>query len=394
MQHIDDGLLNAYLDNALDAYPPEEARWVEEHLPTCDECERRLEEQRVVRAAAQGLLEDTAPSGVELASLDDLRARARAAEPEVEDVPTREARPRTAPGVFVQLSWAASLIVALGAGWVARDLRVAARPAGTFDQLTQVSAPAAEAPPERAAEAVLGGEADVQERVVLAEGLSSPDESASALGKASADPADLDESSDAPAELEVARNRVAAESRLEVTSAPVPARALADVAGAAVPSGAVVPSAAAVPLGAFRELAAAEEIGAGARSNRAPLSPTLPVDLNAAAFDDAPEANERWERPRTFEDEGLGIVDGLGLVRRYVEVLEDGRRLEFWLVPSSDAPDGGPSLSEVRDFFERDPLPDGWSQLFRVREEGVLAVRGAMSLDELGAHVDRLRPRR
>ncbi len=175
MQHIDDGLLNAYLDNALDAYPAEDARWVEEHLPTCDECERRLEEHRVVRTAAHGLFEDTAPSGFELASLDDLRARATAAEAGVEDAPPRQARPRSAPGVFVQLSWAASIIVALGAGWVARDLRVAARPAGTFDQLRQVATPQEE--PQRS--------------LIVAEGLSSPEVSASALGKASADAADV-----------------------------------------------------------------------------------------------------------------------------------------------------------------------------------------------------------
>lgn len=383
MQHIDEGLLNAYLDDALDAYPPEDARWVQEHLESCGECELRLEEQRSIRAAAHTLLDGAAPAGVEFASLEALRAEAHGATPAEEGDPAAAMSRARGPGVFVQLSWAASILVAVGAGWMARDLRVAADPTVGFEQLRQVATPQAEPPlaSEGEAEDQLKPAADAEaeaEEGVPADGrranqapraVDLPESiqlETLAVGQATERNERLAEEdvADVVAEEESARRRAASESRVEPVTVPTRELARSDaLAGAAAPP---VPAA---ELGAeFRDESRAADVS----SNAVPvpldggygrLAPTLPVELA-----------------------------GLGPVQRYVEVLEDGRLLEFWLVPGSGALGDALGLSEVRDYFERAGLPSGWNQIFRVREEGVLVVRSGMSVEELGAQVDRLLP--
>lgn len=108
MWHVDDGALHAYLDGALEEYPAAEARRVREHLDACAECRDRLDDERRVREAAASILGFTAPR-VEAPTFEDLRAYVRAH--------------GSRPGRSVRLNrlgWAASVVLALGAGWVLR----------------------------------------------------------------------------------------------------------------------------------------------------------------------------------------------------------------------------------------------------------------------------------
>jgi len=113
MSHVADGELHAYLDGALDEYPGSEARRVREHLESCAPCRTRLEEERGARDEAERILGLVAPD-VEVPTFEELRAYVRA---NPGSVSTRSAR-------LYRLSWAASVVLALGTGWMLRGTRV------------------------------------------------------------------------------------------------------------------------------------------------------------------------------------------------------------------------------------------------------------------------------
>lgn len=95
MSHADEGTLHAYLDGELTTV---EAAGLEAHLDGCVPCRARLEEARALIERAQGILGRAAPQP----RLASGRTGARPL-------------PRWLP-----LAWAASVLLALGAGWVAR----------------------------------------------------------------------------------------------------------------------------------------------------------------------------------------------------------------------------------------------------------------------------------
>lgn len=108
MWHVDEGALHAYLDGALDALPASEAARIREHVASCPSCLARLEEERALRAEAEAILSGAAPSVGPLPPFEELRATARA-------------RRRTGSGTRLQrLSWAATIVLAMGAGWMLR----------------------------------------------------------------------------------------------------------------------------------------------------------------------------------------------------------------------------------------------------------------------------------
>ena len=109
MWHVDEGALHAYLDGALDEYPPAEAHRVREHLETCGPCTARLVAERRVRDEAQGILGLAAPR-VEVPTFEELRAYVRAQAPAPSGISVR----------LYRLSWAASVVLALGTGWLLR----------------------------------------------------------------------------------------------------------------------------------------------------------------------------------------------------------------------------------------------------------------------------------
>jgi len=122
MSHIDEGALHAYLDGALDEYPAAEARSIREHLETCGACRERLESERRVRDDATAMLGLAAPE-VEIPTFEELRAYVQAN------------APRRSPWTvrLYRLGWAASIVLALGTGWILRggDVVPVRSPVGT-----------------------------------------------------------------------------------------------------------------------------------------------------------------------------------------------------------------------------------------------------------------------
>jgi len=109
MSHVDEGALHAYLDGALDEYPAAEAERVRDHLARCPECADRLEWERRVREDATAILGLAVPE-VTVPSLEELRAYVRSMPPS-----------RTWASVRLhRLGWAASVVLAVGAGWMLR----------------------------------------------------------------------------------------------------------------------------------------------------------------------------------------------------------------------------------------------------------------------------------
>jgi len=103
MSHLEEGLLHALLDGeiASDELPP-----IQAHLAGCTECRARLEQERRLLAEAEGLVEVLeAPTG------------AATLPPELK----RSARPHWGR----RLAWAASVLAAVGLGYVARGAGVA-----------------------------------------------------------------------------------------------------------------------------------------------------------------------------------------------------------------------------------------------------------------------------
>lgn len=135
MSHVDEGALNAYLDGALEEYPAAEAARVRAHLDVCAECRDRLEEERAVRDRASSILGVAAPP-VDLPSLEELRSHLR--------VRDRRARPTSTR--LYRLGWAASIVLALGVGWLVRGERVAPSAGTNRAASVEPTASAAERP--------------------------------------------------------------------------------------------------------------------------------------------------------------------------------------------------------------------------------------------------------
>jgi len=108
MSHLTEGELHTWLDGALDELGSAEAARVRHHLAGCEACAGRLEEERVIRDAAASILSSAAPE-VRFPTLEELRTVAAA----------RESRVRSSRRVQ-RLGWAATVVVALGTGWMLR----------------------------------------------------------------------------------------------------------------------------------------------------------------------------------------------------------------------------------------------------------------------------------
>ena len=119
MRHVTDGELHAYLDGALDTLPRERGEEVREHLSTCSVCRERLHDETESRNRAQAILDSAVPDELSLPSFEDLKRRAQAVE-EVGGVSEEEKGPRRHRGPLTgfPLAWAATVVLALGVGWM------------------------------------------------------------------------------------------------------------------------------------------------------------------------------------------------------------------------------------------------------------------------------------
>lgn len=119
MPHVDDGTLHALLDGALRADDPAGAAEVKRHLAGCPDCRARLEAADDLRGRASGILAAAAPAEPAAApDFDEVRALA-----------SRSSGRRHAPAALRRqvrwtrnVAWAASLVIALGTGYLLRDL--------------------------------------------------------------------------------------------------------------------------------------------------------------------------------------------------------------------------------------------------------------------------------
>jgi len=167
MSHVDDGLIHAWLDGALFPGDPKRVAF-EKHLGLCDECQARVEEARRIRDRAADVLKSLAPDAVRVEPFEQMIARRRAERAAAEagpaardDVPGRvdAATPITAAPSrrrrrFIPLAWAASLLMAVSAGWFGRTYlpsrtvpadQVAEQPVAESDLAPTAAAPARDA---------------------------------------------------------------------------------------------------------------------------------------------------------------------------------------------------------------------------------------------------------
>ncbi len=138
MSHADDGKLNALLDGEL---APEEAASVEAHIAGCPECARRLAEaRRFLTESANLLAALDLPGSAATARAPERRAPVTAKEialdrggatqgpalrPETGGAPRPVfARPPARARLdFTTLAWAATVVLAIGVGYLANEVR-------------------------------------------------------------------------------------------------------------------------------------------------------------------------------------------------------------------------------------------------------------------------------
>ncbi len=138
MSHVDEGGLHAYLDGALPG-GADARREVEDHLHVCADCRALLDAARTDRAGAGEILDSLRPGSIETPPFSELLERRSPGTP----TPGRRLGIR---GPFPRanaLAWAATILIAIGSGWVARGLLMGSATEGRL-QGEVASAPEAE----------------------------------------------------------------------------------------------------------------------------------------------------------------------------------------------------------------------------------------------------------
>ncbi len=429
MSHINKGDVHAYLDGALGAYPEEAARHVREHLDACLMCAQLLEDERRLRQEASAILAASAQGPVEFDPLEELLARA--AESDRQDPAeategserTGRARPTLGDRMY-SLRWAATIVVSLGAGWMARGLTGPAgdlaRGAASERVVSEIGLPPA-VPPAADQERLERDNAGE-----LAEAETLPQSQAAVAGG----PADVD----TPLELQaaVARGLAEVETSPELQDAAavggvgpgadrgaggfdddlvldqievVPARQREElaVAGRVEPADPSVRAQAAEPQVEAARLS--DELRASALSSSAPADDRRD---GASLFSDAAPGPSATASPSTtpFLVPGLPVRDvrlapeadgvaggpsGSVLVRSVIvtQELGDGRIIELQFVPlaGSDSVLGG-ALRERNEFLGR-TRQAGWGMAVRDVSGGVAILSGPLTERELEDLLDR-----
>ena len=424
MSHISKGDVHAYLDGALGAYPEEDARHIREHLDACGECAQLLERERRLRQEASSILAASAQGPMELDPLEELLARAaesdrqEPAEGAEGSERTRRARPLLGSRLY-SLRWAATVVVSLGAGWMARELTgpagdlargaaservvtgVVLPPASDQERLERDNAVGlveAETLPESQA-AVAGRLADTdrlrQSRVAVVRGRAQGDtppelQDAAAVGGrlsadggavASGDDLALDQVEPVPARQ---REESAVARRLELADANVSAQAAEPQVEAARLSDEVRSS-------AVSSSALAEDRRDGASlSNNAAPAPSAAASPSTTPFL-VPGLPVRDVRLAPEADGLAGGPSGSVVVRSVIvtQELGDGRVIELQFVPLAG---GDVVLREA--FQERNELlgrtsPPDWSMAVRDMPGGVAVLSGPLTERELEDLLDR-----
>lgn len=325
MQHLDDGTIHALLDGELTA---EEAEALSEHVRYCAACADRLAEERLIQSEAERMIAELdgpapAPAAAD-APMDPGNAplepplapeQPKYSGPPVVLMPERDYERSRIPRL---LGWAATLIVAAGAGWFASVARQSAPPPVMLPEVQGAPAGAyladsASGARDPDAMATMAGPAD-----------SNGAGAAASLGGAALDSAPL-----IVEESETERDPAA----LAATPAPAPAEARdasrRDAARTASPASEAPREPARAPAPAARDQAAASKVAQSAEpreasADRAEPPAPAPVLTSAGAAaartPSAPSALEQQSqiRMRLGLDEtqrmlgsGLHVIDGL-----------------------------------------------------------------------------------
>ncbi len=370
MSHVTDGQLEAHLDGALASFDPVGSERLIAHLGACPDCRRRLEEARATRERAGEILAGVLVSPVEVPPFEEIRARAGQSGTREEPAGSgsRRGARRLAPA---HLAWAASVTIAVGAGWLghavwsgeaayggfadtpAASLESRVGRIGPADREAFRASPSAETPasvtegaiaadevaafetsaPEDAPETVrnfaagppvapptepgaAGGEYAQQERAVA---LAPPAEQAETP---TATPAAEGEGR---AQQDLRENRPLAAARM-AESDPAAARELEQSAAKQEPAGARARQDAAPAVSDARRVEVTDDPAAGIGRDRAGETGWSEVGRPLA---------ERWGGGRILRVEGLPVEDYAIALRGGVELvrvgqsLPDGERLEL-----------------------------------------------------------------
>ena len=148
MRHVTDGELHTFLDGALDLLPDNRGEEVRDHLSGCRVCSERLQDEEALRTQAEAILGDPDFGRVALPTFEELRERAEApgSVPTASATGPEEGIHYRGPIRGLPLAWAATIILALGVGWmgaqVGRTLPDSGRPVGQGSILPPLQQPA------------------------------------------------------------------------------------------------------------------------------------------------------------------------------------------------------------------------------------------------------------
>lgn len=384
MRHVTDGELHAYLDGSLDHLTVGRGDEVRGHLETCSACRERLQDEEGVRDRAQGLLDLSAPSEIPLPSFEELRARAEASESSRLSGSGERAQPLRI-GLFrgMPLAWAATVVLALGVGWMGGQLWESPRQGTLYrsESVDPVLRNEAEQHPAPGEGVAAGGLDDV--------------------GRDSEVPAPV--SSDA-VDVVPPPGVVSAESMGPAGGQTAPSPAVAGVPG-------VDPPQRAMELLEARQKTVAEPLpGAGARRDAVAMEAAILPPPSPAAADPAVTPTALY-RTRGAIEEGSMLVPGLEVVdvdwEEWVpgeralhirQLLPMGDTLELrylGLLMGSDPDAAAASVAEGRvpeeEGVERPlspkvleaSLPPGWNQVVMRWGRGWLVARAPLPVESL-----------
>ncbi|MGD2121357.1 MAG: hypothetical protein PVJ76_06420 [Gemmatimonadota bacterium] len=121
MRHVTDGELHAFLDGGLDLLPDGRGEEIRNHIAECPVCRERLQDEEAIRSRAESILEAPNLSETTLPTFEELRERAEAPLPQ----PSRDREERRhyrGPLRGLPLAWAATIVLALGVGWMGSEV--------------------------------------------------------------------------------------------------------------------------------------------------------------------------------------------------------------------------------------------------------------------------------
>jgi hypothetical protein len=394
MSHVSDGALHAYLDGALDEYPAGEGARIREHLATCDACARRLVDARLIREEASALLAGVAPE-VELPPLEELRARAEA-------MTSAGSRSRA----LYRLGWAASVVIAVGAGWMLRGGEVVRVVPESSPAVTEAPAPSAQGGAAPTATADLPADLAAEP---MAEPMAAPEVVVDAARRRMATEEiqlRTDEPAAAPAFDQVVTDleRHVGVREIGRGAAVAFAAGIDSAAASAAPDEVAVPpeveeAAAAAPARASESPVRAREAGMSRKAVSAPprvvsSASEVAADLSGGALRGRRTEPARREAARRNEDPETGslVVPGLELISiswleegvvaggvRVLQRLPEGDTLELIHLPGSVVPLDLPGVAAK-----------WWTQITVPRGAGWLVLRAPRSEEALRALLARL----